>query len=170
MSDDTFQYIEPENIEVGSLLDQLKGNNVKALPKEPYKNLFPLTSETMEEFILKSSEILVNNSLETINQLKDGVGYTGDPKDIQAISGLISSTNAAIDTISKLHQTKLKVKSNEILKQIEIKSKEKEGEKNRETYLNANREEVLKLIQSPTFEAEIVEELREEEEFEKTQN
>ena len=149
-------YVSPDSIEVGSLLDQLQGNGIPK-KEQPPTNLFPLTTETLNDFILKSSETLINQSLTVVNELKDVVRYNPDSKDVAAFASMINSTNSAIETLSKLNQTRLRIQSAEQMKLLEVKSKEKEGDKNREVYITANREEMLKMLNTPQMEAEIME-------------
>jgi hypothetical protein len=109
-----------------------------------------ITPDTVEEFVLKSSEELINAGLESIDELKDIVVQGQNPDEIESLAGLMASTVNAIEILNKSVLLKKKHESAKELKAIDIENrKEINNTLNNTTINNTNvlvtsREEIFK--------------------------
>jgi len=117
--------------------------NLKPLP-------MTLTDDNLNEFILKHSQELVQNSLIAIQELKDIVGKTFDGKLITSFADMVKATTGALDTLNSIQLEKNKQKASKEMKLLEIESRKnlKAGPSKvvNNNVLVATREEIFKML------------------------
>jgi len=135
-----------ENIdsELGSLLDQLKNNNVAA--KSAQKETDPLKKEDMEKFVVEKAGILVNESLAMVKDIKDFVMAAPEGESVAALAGLISATAGALETINKIIVADKKSNTSVKLKEMDVQMKRQLVEDNTKAKILLTREELIKQL------------------------
>ena len=89
--------------QLNSLVKQLKSTttaNNEARKEE--KKSEELTPEDLEQFVIKNSGDLINQSLDTLREVKDYVMASGDPDSIGALADLIKASSSALDSLNKI--------------------------------------------------------------------
>jgi len=128
----------------------LSGTISPALSAKPVPTPFQLTQDNLDEFILKNSQDLIQNSLIAIQDLKDVVGKTFDGKLITSFAEMVKAATGAIDTLNSIQLEKNKQKAAKALKEMDIESRKtlKTGPSKvvNNNVLVATREEVFKML------------------------
>jgi len=145
---------------VGSLIDQLKENNqaiekVKAVRE-------PLKKEELEDFVREKGATLIEDALEMVSTVKDFIISAPNAEDVEALSGLINATAAAMDTLNKINIQDKKTDTSFKLKEMDIKAKKELQQADASVKIMLTREEVLKSLSNNAkpIEAEIIEDKR----------
>lgn len=145
---------------VGSLIDQLKENNqaiekVKAVRE-------PLKKEELEDFVREKGATLIEDALEMVSTVKDFIISAPNAEDVEALSGLINATAAAMDTLNKINIQDKKSDASFKLKEMDIKAKKELQQADASVKIMLTREEVLKSLSNNAkpIEAEIIEDKR----------
>jgi len=108
-----------------------------------------LTDENVGDFVLKKSEELVNQSIETVKELQTLVVGTLDVKTMLAYAELLKAATGAIDTLNSLNIEKKKQAAAKELKQMDIDSRQKAIETkkpNNTVNIIATRDEIIKML------------------------
>jgi DNA-binding FrmR family transcriptional regulator len=128
---------------VDDIISQLRDtkNEIVAVNQEP-----SLTKEKMEEFIIKKAGELVSKSLNLVDRVQEYISSAPESKDVEAVSGLISATSSAIDTLNKVYVIDEKNKTQIKVKQMDVDSREKINTIDNQTKILLSREEVLKAL------------------------
>ncbi len=107
--------------DVDSIIFQIKnqGKSLKNVEKEKPE----LKKEDIESFVLENASVIVLDSIEMIQSLKQDVMAGGDSKMVESVSELVKATTAALDSLSKLKMADDKLKGQKELKQMDIDSK-----------------------------------------------
>jgi len=128
---------------VDDIISQLRETRttITTINEEP-----PLTKERMEEFIIKKAGELVTKSLNLVDRVQQYIETAPESKDVEAVSGLISATSSAIDTLNKVYVVDEKNKTQLKVKQMDVDSKEKMNTIDNQTKILLSREEVLKAL------------------------
>jgi hypothetical protein len=128
----------------------LSGTISPALSAKSVPTPFQLTQDNLDEFILKNSQDLIQNSLIAIHDLKDVIGKTFDGKLITSFAEMVKATTGAIDTLNSIQLEKNKQKMAKTLKEMDIESRKnlKTGPSKvvNNNVLVATREEVFKML------------------------
>lgn len=109
-----------------------------------------VTIDNVEEFVLKSSEELINAGLESVDELKDIVVQGQNPDEIESLASLINSTTNAIEVLNKTVLLKKKNESTKELKLLDIENRKEVNNTLNNTTINntnvivASREEIFK--------------------------
>lgn len=103
--------------EITTLLDELSSFEYTAPQPNKTRKKHELTEENITDFVIKSSEELINAGLESVADLRDYVVQGQNPDEIEALSGLINSTTSAIEALNKMVLLK---KKNEAAKELKI--------------------------------------------------
>jgi len=145
---------------VGSLIDQLKENNqaiekVKAVRE-------PLKKEELEDFVREKGANLIEDALEMVSTVKDFIISAPNAEDVEALSGLINATAAAMDTLNKINIQDKKSDASFKLKEMDIKAKKELQQADASVKIMLTREEVLKSLSNNAkpIQAEIIEDKR----------
>jgi hypothetical protein len=150
---------EVKNI-VGSLIDQLKDSNQRAEVIKAERD--PLKKEDLENFVMTKSAELVEDALDMVATMKDFIISAPNAEDVEALSGLINATAAAMDTLNKINIQDKKSDTSVKLKTMDINAKKELQEADAGVKLLTTREEVLKMLinNAKPLQAEIIEDKR----------
>jgi len=145
---------------VGSLIDQLKENNQVADKVKTVRE--PLKKEELEDFVREKGANLIEDALEMVATVKDFIISAPNAEDVEALSGLINATAAAMDTLNKINIQDKKSDTSVKLKEMDIKSKKELQQADAGVKLLTTREEVLKMLvnNAKPLQAEIIEDKR----------
>lgn len=133
--------------DISSLVDQLKDTTLvnKHIQKDIDKNEL-VNPENIEQFVVKNSSDLINQSLDVMNNVKDYIMASGDPDSISALSELIKASTGAIESLNKIVIQNKRTATSIATKTMDLNSKHAIEDKRREDVLIGNREEIFKKI------------------------
>lgn len=145
--------------DVKSLLDQLK--ETTKLTKQVDKQPFTLEKENLEQFILNNTGKLIQDSMETIDSIKDFVVSAPEPEDVHSLAELYKASTGALEALNKILIQQQRADAQIKVKTMDIQSKQALMNNKREGELTFTREEVMeqlmnsgKLIDAETIQAE----------------
>ncbi len=133
-----------DDIDPADLISQLK-----TLPKDNKKILqhaednIDLSKEDVEEFIIKKSSKLIQDSLELIDNMKEVVHHMPEAENVSSLAELIKASTGAIETLNKLVVQDKKSNTTIKAKQLDIDSKKQLLAAEKQSELMLSREEVL---------------------------
>ena len=87
--------------DISSLVDQLKDTTLVNNHIQKEENEL-VAAENIEQFVIKNSSDLINQSLDVMNNVKDYIMASGDPDSISALSELIRASSGAIESLNKI--------------------------------------------------------------------
>ena len=133
--------------DISNLVDQLKDATLvnKHVQKETNKSEL-VNPDNIEEFVVKNSSDLINQSLDVMNNVKDYIMASGDPDSISALSELIKASTGAIESLNKIVIQNKRTATSIATKGMDISSKHAIEDKRQEGALIGDREEILKRI------------------------
>ena len=145
---------------VGSLIDQLKENNQVVEKIKSVRE--PLKKEELEDFVREKGAELIEDALDMVATVKDFIISAPNAEDVEALSGLINATAAAMDTLNKINIQDKKTDTSIKLKTMEIKAKKELQEADAGVKIMLTREEALKTLvnNAKPIQAEIIEDRR----------
>lgn len=145
---------ENDNInDINVLMEELKdtkklGNSFithkAAIPTDYEK----LTEETVGKFVLEKSSQIIQQSINTLENIKDGISSTGDPESIEAYSKLVTAVAGSIEVLNKIHLQNKKNQNNIDLRKMDIELTQKSIEAGSVTnnVFIASREEIMQKL------------------------
>lgn len=127
--------------EIDELVSQLKDNDkiVKKASKERVK----LDESNLEEFILKSSGELIEDSLEIIDNVKEYTSNAPDARESTSLAELIKAASGAIDTLNKVLLQNKKSKAQMDVKKLEMEARKGIANAENKTKLLLSREDLM---------------------------
>ena len=137
MSDDIF----PED-EVDELISQLQDTN--AVARRTSRDKTDVSDENLEEFILKSSSELIEDSLDIISNVKEYTAGSPDSRECQSLAELIRASASAIDTLNKVLLQRKKSETQEKIKDMDIRAKQGLAVAEQQTKMLLSREDIMK--------------------------
>jgi len=142
---------------VGSLIDQLRENNQVIEKVKTVRE--PLKKEELETFVREKGANLIEDALEMVATVKDFIISAPNAEDVEALSGLINATAAAMDTLNKINIQDKKSDASIKLKEMDIKAKKELQEADAGVKIMLTREEVLRNLanNAKPIQAEIIE-------------
>ena len=130
---------------IDSLVDQLKNNNIVNSEIQSNEEL-SLEKDQIEDFVVKNSGKLINQSLEVLDNVKDYIMASGDPDSISALSDLINASSKSIETLNKIVIQNKRSATTLTTKKMDVDAKYAiEEEKSTKGFVGS-REEVFKKI------------------------
>ncbi len=133
---------KPGKNDIKSLLEQLKGTTKLANTKPPE---FTLEKEELEQFILNNTGRLINDSMQTIDSIKDYIISAPEPEDVHSLAELYKASTGAIEALNKILLQQQKSQTQIAVKNMDIQSKQALAEK-RDEKLTFTREEVMEQL------------------------
>lgn len=114
-----------ENDSLDTLLDELSGFNFPPItvPRTREVRKTDVTEDNVADFVIKSSEALINAGLDSVADLRDYIVQGQNPDEIEALAGLISSTTGAIEALNKMVLLKKKNEATKELKIMELENR-----------------------------------------------
>jgi len=115
---------------------------------KPLRNRSEINFDSIEDFVLKSSEELINAGLDSIGEIRDLIVQGQNPDEIESLASLINSTTGAIEILNKNVLLKKKNESAKELKTIDIENRKDTNISNttvnNTNVLVASRDEIFK--------------------------
>ena len=149
MSDDIF----PDDM-VDELVSQLK--DADAVARTAVRERTDVTDENLEEFILKTSSELIENSLDVISNVKEYTAGSPDARECQSLAELIRASASAIDTLNKVLLQRKKGEMQKEVKMMDIRSKQGIANAEQQTKVLLSREDIMKQLVKDAVEVEVV--------------
>lgn len=136
-------------VEENSVDDLLKQLSDFPRSKKVSDDGVELSSENLEEFLLKYTGRLVKDSVESIENVKDFIDSAPDPESTEALASLIKSAASSIDVLQRIMTSREKNASSKEITKMKIESQQMQTDKEIGARLLLSREEAIKaLIQS----------------------
>lgn len=158
------------NEDIDDLIKELKENKPPIgvpLPDDTPTQVEQLTDETMEDFILRKSSMLIQQGIDTIEKVKLNVVDSAEPEIVEAYSKLIASVSTSLEILNKIHIQNKKSKAAKELKELDINNskllldkydKKSTVIENQTNIMVASREEIMKALATEALKkAELVE-------------
>lgn len=141
--------------EVKTLVDQLKENN--SMVTQIQKSDFTLEKEDLEQFILNNTGRLIQDSMNTIDNIKQYIISAPEPEDVHSLAELYKASTTAIEALNKLLLQQQKAEAQVAIKTMDIESK-KELADTKDNKLTFTRDEIFDklLSRGDLIEAELV--------------
>lgn len=141
--------------EVKTLVDQLREGN--QLAKSIEKQDFSLDKADLEQFILNNTGRLINDSMNTIDNIKQYIISAPEPEDVHSLAELYKASTGAIETLNKILLQQQKSETQVAIKTMDIQSKQALADAKDQDKITFTRDEVFeKLLQSgDVIEAEV---------------
>lgn len=136
MNDDIF-----DDNQVDELVEQLKQNN--NVLKTHQKERVEVTDDNLDQFIMKTSSALIEDSLEVLGNVKEYTASSPDARECQSIAELIKAAATAIDTLNKVSLQNKKAKTQLDLKILDIETKKGIANQEQQTKLLLSREDIM---------------------------
>jgi len=133
-----------DDIDPADLISQLK-----TLPKDNKRTLqaaaasAELSKEDVEDFIIKKSAKLIQDSLELIDNMKEVVHHMPEAENVSSLAELIKASTGAIETLNKLVVQDKRSNTTIKAKQLDIDSRRELQSADQLHALTLSREEVL---------------------------
>jgi len=105
-----------------------------------------LPKEELEQFILNKSSVLIDQSMEVINNLKGYIQAGADAKEILAFAEVVKASSSALEALNKIYISNEKTKTATNLKQMDINAKVSIASQDNATKLLVSREELMKQL------------------------
>lgn len=143
------------NNDVKTLVDQLREGN--KLAKTIEKQDFSLDKADLEQFILNNTGRLINDSMNTIDNIKQYIISAPEPEDVHSLAELYKASTGALETLNKILLQQQKSETQVAIKTMDIQSKQALADSKDKDKLTFTRDEIFeKLIQSgEVIEAEV---------------
>jgi len=130
---------------IDSLLDQLKQGT--KLAKKVEKQEFNLDKSNLEQFILNNTGKLIQDSMHTIDSIKDFIESAPEPEDVHSLAELYKASTSAIEALNKILLQQQKAETQVAIKTMDIQSKAALSEQKSDR-LSFTREEVMNQLMS----------------------
>ena len=136
MSDDIFG-----DDSIDDLVSQLKENNkiINTVKKERTE----ISADNLEEFIMKSSGALIEDSLDIISNVKDYTSSAPDSRESTSLAELIRASASAIDILNKILLQNKKSEVQMDIKKLDVNMKQGIAAADNATTLLVSREDIL---------------------------
>lgn len=141
--------------EVKTLVDQLKENN--SMVNQIQKSDFTLEKEDLEQFILNNTGRLIQDSMNTIDNIKQYIINAPEPEDVHSLAELYKASTTAIEALNKLLLQQQKAEAQVAIKTMDIESKKELADTKKDNKLTFTRDEIFDklLARGDLIEAEI---------------
>lgn len=113
---------EMDKQDVKSLLDQLKDSTkmAKQIQKEP----FVLDKKDLEQFVLNNTGRLIQDSMQTIDSIKEYIISAPEPEDVHSLAELYKASTGAIEALNKILIQQQRAEAQITVKTMDIQSKQ----------------------------------------------
>ena len=141
--------------DIKSLVDQLKESTKMA--KQVKKPEFQLDKSDLEQFILNNTGKLINDSMETIDNIKDFIISAPEPEDVHSLAELYKASTGAIEALNKILLQQQKSDTQIAVKTMDIQAKQAIAEK-KDDKITFTRDEIFEqlLKNGEVIEADVV--------------
>jgi len=151
---------DPFDENVQDLIEQLQGGVASTNEVVQVADSLNFDKSQLEQFILDNQGILIKDSVDVLQIMKQYVAAAPNAEDVGSFAELLKATSTAIDNLTKLHTSNQRVNTQVKLKQMDIEAKKEINTDNNMMKLVGTREEIFKKMMedSGIIDAEIVEE------------
>lgn len=137
---------ESRKNDVKTLVDQLREGN--KLAKKIDRGEFNLEPEDLQKFILNNTGKLIQDSMDTIDNIKQFIISAPEPEDVHSLAELYKASTGALETLNKIYLQQNKSETTIKVKTMDIQAKMSLAE-DKENKITFTREEIFdKLIKS----------------------
>ena len=141
--------------QIKSLVDQLKESTkiAKTVNNQPQ---FELKKEDLEQFVLNNTGKLIQDSMDTIDNIKQYIVAAPEPEDVHSLAELYKASTGAIEALNKILLQQHKSDTQMTIKTMDIQSKQALAEK-KDDKSTFTREEIFQqlLDSAQVVEAEV---------------
>jgi len=137
---------EKADHQLDSLVKQLRESTKVNKKVDKEAEQAGLAPEDVEEFVVRNSGELINQSLEVMNEVKDYIMASGDPDNISALADLIKASSSAIESLNKIVIQNKRSATSLATKTMDVNAKYAIEEKKNENAYIATREDIFKKI------------------------
>ena len=127
--------------DIKSLVDQLKESS--KLAKNSQKPEFVLNKDELEQFILNNTGRLINDSMETIDSIKEYIISAPEPEDVHSLAELYKASTGAIEALNKIVLQQQKSNTQIAVKTMDIQSKQALAESKDRDKITFTRDEIF---------------------------
>lgn len=141
---------------VRTLVDQLKENN--NMVNKIQQSDFNLDKKDLEQFILNNTGRLIQDSMNTIDNIKEYIISAPEPEDVHSLAELYKASTTAIEALNKLLLQQQKSETQVAIKTMDINSKKELAENKDAGKLTFTRDEIFEklLERGDVIEADII--------------
>jgi len=146
--------------QIKSLIDQLKDST--KLARAADKPEFTLKKDDLEQFILNNTGRLIQDSMETIDNIKQYIISAPEPEDVHSLAELYKASTSAIEALNKIYIQQQKTDTQLTVKTMDIQAKKALLNDKDQGNITFTRDEVFKqlidsgkVIETETTDAEI---------------
>lgn len=125
-----------------SILDQLQ----QSLTEKSAPQQVELTSENLEEFVLKQTATLVTQSMDAVDNLKDYIQAGASDREITAFAEVVKASSSALESLNRLLMAREKNKAAAEMKDKDIQARKEMNTQNNQTAILLSREDVIKQL------------------------
>ena len=137
---------EKADRQLDSLVKQLRESTKVNKKVDKEAKQAGLAPEDVEEFVVRTSGELINQSLEVMNEVKDYIMASGDPDNISALADLIKASSSAIESLNKIVIQNKRSATSLATKSMDVNARYAIEEKKNENAYIATREDIFKKI------------------------
>ena len=131
---------EIDRDDVKNLLDQLKDST--KVTNEAARNQFVLEKKDLEQFVLNNTGRLIQDSMETIDSIKQYIVSAPESEDVHSLAELYKASTGAIEALNKILLQQQKTEAQITVKTMDIQSKQALAEK-KDDKSTFTREEII---------------------------
>jgi hypothetical protein len=113
---------EMDKQDVKSLLEQLKDSTKMA--KQVQKEPFVLDKKDLEQFVLNNTGRLIQDSMQTIDSIKEYIISAPEPEDVHSLAELYKASTGAIEALNKILIQQQRADAQITVKTMDIQSKQ----------------------------------------------
>lgn len=134
---------EMDKQDVKSLLDQLKDSTKMA--KQVQKEPFVLDKKDLEQFVLNNTGRLIQDSMQTIDSIKEYIISAPEPEDVHSLAELYKASTGALEALNKILIQQQRAEAQITVKTMDIQSKQALAN-NKEDKSTFTREEIMEQL------------------------
>lgn len=138
--------------QIKSLVDQLK-ETTKMAKNVDKQSQFELKKEDLEQFVLNNTGRLIQDSMDTIDNIKQYIVAAPEPEDVHSLAELYKASTGAIEALNKILLQQQKSETQLTVKTMDIQAKQALAEKKDDQHTFTREEIFQQLLDS----AQIVE-------------
>ena len=131
---------EKRGNDVKTLVDQLREGT--KLAKRIEKEEFNLQPEDLQKFILNNTGKLIQDSMDTIDNIKQYIISAPEPEDVHSLAELYKASTGALETLNKIYLQQNKSDTTIKVKTMDIQAKLSLAE-DKENKITFTREEIF---------------------------
>ena len=133
-----------DDINPEDLISQLKTLPADSKKLERVAAQHPeISREDLEDFVIKQSSKLIQDSSEMIDNMKEVVHHLPEADNMSALSELVKASTGALETLNKIVMQDKKSKTTIKTKEMDIESKKELQQSDQSHSLTMSREEVI---------------------------